>query len=71
MIQNVLRTLGGIDAYGIVSLCLFCAIFSGVLLWACLLKRPHLDRMSRIPLENDPNDPNPDLNPNRPLNLDS
>jgi cbb3-type cytochrome oxidase subunit 3 len=56
MIQNVLRTYIGIDTYGIVSLCLFCFIFLSVLVWAFALKRPHLDRMARLPLDNDPND---------------
>ncbi len=51
MIQNVLHTLGGIDCYGVVSLCLFSLIFAGVLLWALLQNRTHLDHMSRVPLE--------------------
>lgn len=60
MIQNVIRTLGGIDRYGIASLCLFAGVFVGVLLWALLLKRPHLEQMARLPLE--PENP---LSPNQ------
>jgi cbb3-type cytochrome oxidase subunit 3 len=53
MVENVLRHLGGIDGYGVVSLCLFCLIFSAVLAWAFLQRRSHLDRMARVPLEED------------------
>ena len=55
MIQNVLRSLGGIDNYGIVSLCLFVMVFAGMLIWALLRKRNYLDRMARMPLDNEPN----------------
>ncbi len=51
MIHNVLRTLGGIEQYGMLSLGLFSFIFVCVFAWACLLRKGHLDRMSRLPLE--------------------
>jgi hypothetical protein len=54
MIQNILRHLGGIEQFGIVSLCLFCAVFLGVLLWAFLQSKNHLDYMSRVALDADP-----------------
>jgi hypothetical protein len=53
MIQNILRHLGGIEQYGILSLCLFCVIFLGVLLWAFLQKKSHLDYMARVALDTD------------------
>jgi hypothetical protein len=53
MIQNILRHLGGIQQYGVVSLCLFGAVFIGVLLWALLQKKNHLDYMSRVALDTD------------------
>lgn len=53
MIQNVLTHLGGIGLYGVLSLCLFCTVFAGVLAWTFVLRPSHLDRMARIPLEND------------------
>ncbi len=56
MIQNILRGLGGIDGYGITSLCLFTAIAAGVVVWTCAQKRQHLDRMARVPLETDSED---------------
>jgi cbb3-type cytochrome oxidase subunit 3 len=54
MIQNILRNLGGIEHFGIVSLCLFCAVFVGVLIWAFAQKKNHLDYMARVALEVEP-----------------
>ena len=51
MLHTIVNLLGGVEHFGIVSLCLFCTVFTGVLLWACLQKKTHLDRMSRVPLE--------------------
>ena len=58
MIQNVIRTLGGIDNYGVISLCLFCLIFTLVLAWTFLQRNPYLEHMSRLPLESDSKDLN-------------
>ena len=57
MIQNILRHLGGIQNYGVISLCLFGAVFTGILVWACLQSKSHLDRMSRVPLEIESDEP--------------
>ncbi|HZR18063.1 MAG TPA: hypothetical protein VFE51_12280 [Verrucomicrobiae bacterium] len=51
MIQNILRHLGGIQHFGIVSLCLFCAVFVGVLIWAFAQKKTHLEYMARVALD--------------------
>jgi hypothetical protein len=51
MIQNILRHLGSIERYGTFSLCLFCAIFAAVFVWACLQRKSHLEYMAHIPLE--------------------
>ena len=60
MIQNVLTHIGGIGGYGVVSLCLFFAVFLGVILWITRLKRNYLDSMRTLPLDDDtitaPND---------------
>jgi cbb3-type cytochrome oxidase subunit 3 len=53
MIQNVLHHLGGIQHYGIISLCLFLAIFGAAMVWAFAQRKAHLDRMARLPLEDD------------------
>ena len=56
MIQNVLRRLGGIEHYGVLSLSLFVLVFAGIVVWACLQKKKHLDLMARLPLDGDPDD---------------
>jgi hypothetical protein len=56
MIQNVLRHLGGIENYGIVSLCLFVTVFAGMLVWAFLRKQAYLQSMARLPLEDSTSD---------------
>jgi len=53
MIQKVLSGIGGVEVYGILSVALFFIVFLGVLIWALGLRRPYLDRMSRMPLEGD------------------
>jgi hypothetical protein len=53
MIQNVLRDIGGIGLYGVISVCLFFVVFSVALIRACLLKKPFLKSMSVLPLDDD------------------
>jgi hypothetical protein len=45
--------MGGVENYGIISLCLFCCVFVGVVIWALLQKKSHLDTMARAALEPD------------------
>jgi hypothetical protein len=59
MIQNILRHLGGIDHYGVVSLCLFGTIFLAVLLWTLFQKKSHLEYMSRVALDADRDETQP------------
>ena len=33
MVENVLSRMGGVGMYGIISICLFFAVFIGVLVW--------------------------------------
>jgi hypothetical protein len=56
MIQNVLRHMGGIENYGIISLLLFFACFFGMLIWVVALKKPFLKHMSQLPLDTDTED---------------
>ncbi|MBI4659340.1 MAG: hypothetical protein HY735_10915 [Verrucomicrobia bacterium] len=53
MIQDVLRDIGGIGIYGIISICLFFLVFIGALLRACLLKKSDVHFMSSLPLRED------------------
>jgi hypothetical protein len=50
MIKNVLSDIGGVGVYGVISICLFFAVFTGMLIWACRMKKPYLKDMSAMPL---------------------
>ena len=49
--ENVLHSMGGVSAYGIISICLFFAVFVGVLVWTVCLKKSYLKAMQELPLE--------------------
>ncbi len=51
MIHHILNYIGGIERYGIASMLLFGSVFIGVIIWAALQKRSHLERMSRAALD--------------------
>jgi hypothetical protein len=51
MIQNVLRDIGGIGLYGVISICLFFSVFGVALIRACFLKKAFLKSMSVLPLD--------------------
>ena len=51
MFKNVVSEISGIDVYGIVSICLFFAVFIGAMVWAMRLKKPFLKNMSGLPLD--------------------
>jgi hypothetical protein len=51
MIQNVLSGIGGVGIYGVISICLFFAVFVGVLVWTFGLNKDYLNAMRDLPLE--------------------
>jgi len=66
MIQNVLSRIGGVGMYGVISICLFFAIFVGVLVWTLGLKKSYLQQMKQLPLDSataPESDAGPDANP--------
>lgn len=50
MIKNVVSSIGGIEIYGVISICLFVAVFAGAVVWALCQKRSFIQAMSRLPL---------------------
>ena len=50
MIQNVLRSIGGIGVYGVISISIFFTVFLGMLIWAFRIKSKTLEHMESIPL---------------------
>lgn len=53
MIRNVLSHIGGVELYGILSILIFFSFFIGMLVWVFRLRRPHLDTMAALPLQED------------------
>jgi hypothetical protein len=53
MIKNVLTHIGGIGMYGVISICIFFAVFLGVLIWMLTLKKSYLKSMGELPLHDD------------------
>ena len=51
MIEKVLSNIGGIGVYGVISICIFFAFFTGMLVWSFSLQRSRLDEWSNLPLE--------------------
>lgn len=51
MIKNVLSDIGGVGIYGVISICLFFAVFTGAFIWSMLLKKSDLDSRSVLPLD--------------------
>jgi hypothetical protein len=50
MIQNVIRELGGIAIYGIISVCLFFTVFTVAMIWALVQRKAFCQRMQMLPL---------------------
>ena len=54
MIENVTHSIGGMSLYGVISICLFVAVFAGVLVWTIRLKKSYVNSMRELPLEGEP-----------------
>lgn len=52
MFKAVFAGAGELAIYPVISLLLFLSIFVGVLVWVFRLNKPHLEHMSKLPLEN-------------------
>lgn len=51
--MQLIEKLGGIEAFGIFSICLFVVVFTVSLALAFCLKKPFLKNMSALPLEDE------------------
>ena len=54
MEEKVLSAIGGIGMYGVISICIFFAFFTGMLVWAFRLKKSHVQSMCDLPLDDRP-----------------
>ena len=51
MIKNVLTHIGGVEVYGVISICLFFAVFSIAVVLALRMKKSVANRLGALPLE--------------------
>ncbi|MDD5141066.1 MAG: hypothetical protein PHY43_12495 [Verrucomicrobiales bacterium] len=51
IVRSILREAENINGYGLFSFILFFGFFIGVLIWAFLLKKNYLTKMSDLPLD--------------------
>lgn len=51
MYQNVLNGIDGIGIYGVISIGIFFSFFTGMLIWAFVLKKNYLQHMAELPLD--------------------
>ena len=50
MFKNICSHMN-VEVYGMISICLFVAVFTGALIWAAVQKKPFLKSMSTLPLD--------------------
>ena len=56
MIRNVLESIEGIGIFPTISLIIFVIAFVVMIVWVVRLDRADVERMSRIPLDNEKKD---------------
>jgi hypothetical protein len=62
MEEKIICSMNGVSIYGIISICIFVAFFSGMLLWAFTKKSSYLDKMGHLPLDSGEKTPNDQRN---------
>lgn len=53
MIKDALMEIGGVGIYGVISVLLFFTVFGLAMAWAFRLRRPFLQSMGTLPLEDE------------------
>lgn len=51
MYKDILKELGTVDIYGILSLVIFAAVFLGAIIYAMTLRKDYVEEMSDLPLK--------------------
>lgn len=59
MIENVLTGIEGVGLYGVVSICIFFAVFVIAAAWVMTLKKDQLRSLSELPLNDGATEKNP------------
>jgi len=53
MIQHIVSAIGGVAVLGVISICLFFAVFGAALLWTLCLKKTFVATMELLPLHDE------------------
>ncbi len=51
MFKSIINQLTDTQTYGVVSICMFVAIFAIALVWAAFMKKTFVNTMSALPLD--------------------
>jgi hypothetical protein len=51
MLRDIFKSVGGIESYGMISMAIFMAFFTLLVLYALSLKRKDMEDFSRMPLD--------------------
>ena len=51
MEEKIICSMNGVAIYGIISICIFVAFFTGMLVWVFTKKASYLDKMGALPLD--------------------
>jgi hypothetical protein len=51
MEEKIICSMNGVGMYGVISICIFFAFFTGMLVWAFTKKKNYLDKMGSLPLD--------------------
>ncbi len=51
MEEKIICSMNGVAIYGVISICIFVAFFTGMLVWAFTKKASYLDKMAGLPLD--------------------
>lgn len=63
MESKIICSINGVGIYGVISICIFVAFFTGMLLWACLQKKNYLDKMGDLPMDGGETNPDEKIEP--------
>lgn len=51
MEEKIITSMDGVSIYGVISISIFFVFFSGMLVWAFMQKKNHLNKMGSLPLD--------------------
>ena len=66
MEEKIICGMDGVAIYGVISISIFVAFFTGMLLWAFTKKKNYLDKMGSLPLDGGEKNPTKKFNLQKP-----